>query len=629
MEKRKRWFSVLIGLVLFLVFGRLLMIYSHPMEDIFLDLSVAPQEDGLYMDPEQFDSKGWSVYTADGQTRTELIPNGYGGYSGLELGQTFYYSRVLEENLDSPTLQIAAVEQTFAVWLDDVLLYTDLPDLDNRIGCLTLPMNDWLRGDSITISLPADYQGKTLTIAQSFPDWAETSRITAYPTAVTLYCGYAYESSLISESYNTAIQCALVFLIGVFLMIAFIRSGDWGFICLTFVALCAMAERLIGTSFYYQYFGGNSNHFSSVVPLVSCLAVLVFLTLRAPNRKRFLQGTVFVAALSIAVNGICQLLFMGFDNTQTVRNWFILHFPYWCAMLSLSVVLVQSWRDWKNSSWYYRIFTPTATLFVIVYWILSALVFQKGYFLQQILSGFANIQIQYLYSHTAPAIILAAVIAAVVEAAKNEMNHLAEQHLVALKSELAMSSYENLNRQHEEVMMLRHDMTRHLHTIQEMSTEPQIQKYLSDLIGQNEKIRPVVQSGNEMLDILLNSKLSVAADLGIRTDIHQVHVPDVIPLSDADLCSLIINLMDNAIDAASKTSAPFLFLDIHTRDGYLAIVCENSYDPVLSTQAKKETVPTHGLGMKIIRNITQRYEGVFIADKDEGCYKCKIVIPLT
>ena len=257
-------------------------------------------------------------------------------------------------------------------------------------------MNDWLRGDAITISLPADYQGKTLTIAQSFPDWAETSRITAYPTSVTLYCGYAYESGLISESYNTAIQCALVFLIGVFLMIAFIRSGDWGLICLTFVALCTMAERLIGTSFYYQYFGGNDNHFSAVVPLLSCLAVLVFLTLRAPNHKRLLRFAVCVTALSIAVNGICQLLIFGFHEIQTVRNWFILHFPYWCAMLSMSVVLIQGWRDWKNSSWYYRIFTPTATLFIIVQWTLSALVFQKGYFLQQILGGLSNIQIQYL-----------------------------------------------------------------------------------------------------------------------------------------------------------------------------------------------------------------------------------------
>ena len=77
--------------------------------------------------------------------------------------------------------------------------------------------------------------------------------------------------------------------------------------------------------------------------------------------------------------------------------------------------------------------------------------------------------------------------------------------------------------------------------------------YLDDLIGQNEKVPSVVQSGNEMLDIILNSKLSAAADAGVEVRLTRTHAPRQLPLTDTELCSLIMNIMnimDNAMEAA-------------------------------------------------------------------------------
>lgn len=209
----QQYAPMMIALLMTLLCASFLMIYVSPMKDVSLDLSLVSREDSLVINPEEFDSKGWTVYTQEGDIRTELEPDGFGGYSGLELGQTFYLSRVMEEDLDSPTLQLDTLEWQFSVWLDDTLIYTDCPELDNRIGHVTLPMSQWLREDPITISLPADYQGKTLTIAQSFPEWSETSSVTAWPAPVRLYCGYAYESGLISETFQTALISTAAFLI--------------------------------------------------------------------------------------------------------------------------------------------------------------------------------------------------------------------------------------------------------------------------------------------------------------------------------------------------------------------------------------------------------------------------------
>ena len=58
-------------------------------------------------------------------------------------------------------------------------------------------------------------------------------------------------------------------------------------------------------------------------------------------------------------------------------------------------------------------------------------------------------------------------------------------------------------------------------------------RILDELIGENEKIRPVVQSGNEMLDVILNSKLSAAADAGIVVELARMQAPNKLPLTDA------------------------------------------------------------------------------------------------
>ena len=182
------------------------MIYSTPMKDVSLDLSLSSTEDIPNGAAANFDSKGWSVYTLDGDAKTELTPNGFGGYTGLELGQTFYFSRLMTEELDS------------------------------RIGHLDLPINDWFREDPIIISLPADYQGKQLTIAQSFPEWTKTGQVIAFPASVQIYCGYAYESGLISETARTMLLATPVFVLTLILLAVFVRSRDWSILCLSLTA---------------------------------------------------------------------------------------------------------------------------------------------------------------------------------------------------------------------------------------------------------------------------------------------------------------------------------------------------------------------------------------------------------
>ena len=607
----------------------MLCIYVSPMEDLSLDLSLTVEDGFAEIDPANFDTKGWTVYTQEGSIRTELTPNGFGGYTGLELGQTFYFSRVMAEELDSPTLQIGTAERSFVVFLDAEVIYSDLPEQQAAIGALRLPMNEWMREEPITITLPADYHGKVLTIAQSFPEWSETGSVTAWPASVRLYCGYAYESGLISEATRSTLTASAAFLLVLVLLAAFVISRDWSILCLTLVTVHAMADALIGTSFYSRYFLTNTNTLDAVLPLISTLGLLCFLTLRGGTHRKFLCLSVAFYGLSLIGNALSLGLLPRFHSILSPFMFLTNGLPVWLAFISLGAVMVTGTLRWRKENRFYRVFIPLAYAGIAVSWAVRIFFIHRGYVWTLIAASLQSGQVHYLHTPFQDGITAAALVAAVAEAVRLVLDRRAEKHLMAQQQELTMAGYEHLRRQHEEVMMLRHDMLRHFHTLHDMGGDEGRTAYLAELIGQNQSIRPVVQSGNEMLDIILNGKLSAAVDAGIRVDIPHVSAPAALPLSGPDLCGLLMNIVDNAITAASASAEPYMLLKVHERDGFLAVVCENSFAArPPESRVKKETVPKHGLGLKIVRGIVARYSGVITEQRENGLFTVKIVIPL-
>ncbi|MEI3219966.1 MAG: GHKL domain-containing protein [Lachnoclostridium sp.] len=86
----------------------------------------------------------------------------------------------------------------------------------------------------------------------------------------------------------------------------------------------------------------------------------------------------------------------------------------------------------------------------------------------------------------------------------------------------------------------------------------------------------MVQSRNRTLDILLNAKLGEAAEKGIAVEILQADAPESLPLTDAELCALMMNLLDNAIRAASLWKNRSSVWILHQKDGFFVFVCENA-----------------------------------------------------
>lgn len=619
-------FALGICLALCILFGFVLFVYTVPMQDVSYDLSLmwegeAPPEDW------QYDQKGWTVFTQEEEQQTILTADGMGGFTGLQKpGQTFYFSRMLTEALDSPTLRLDASNHGMAVFLDGELLYTDCPELDNRIGYLTLPMLDWDRIEYIVLSLPPDYHGKTLTVAQATSPGEQKPQADPFvwPCSAWLYCGYSYESGLIAESFQTAILAALCFGAGVLLLSAFLwqlfsGKSDWSLPFLALTTFLWSAEQIAMSGFTYHYFGSLPVDVARLFRLCSFTVLLLFLTSRLTGKSR-----IFFAALT-ALQGILTLPAAMPDINSLVGFWYQ-SIPEWIGVFGLVGVFACMGWEWKRKHLFSRFFCPVvlAALAVSMTWILAVPALRREVGQQLVLGAHG-----YFIWRLMGLMMAAAVFAALMEWVMEEITHRAETKVLAQQYEIAQAGFENLRRHQEEVMMLRHDMKKHLTFLRQSISDKGAAQYLDSLIGQQQTLSPVVQSRNQALDIILSAKLGEAAGKGIEVEVVQADAPKSLPLSDAELCALMMNLLDNAIHAAGKTEKPFLRLDMHQKDGFFVFVCENAAMPEpLEKSTEKKTAAQHGLGMKIMEQIITRHGNLMEVERLSGSYRVTVALPL-
>ncbi|MBO5158577.1 MAG: GHKL domain-containing protein [Lachnospiraceae bacterium] len=392
-----------------------------------------------------------------------------------------------------------------------------------------------------------------------------------------------------------------------------------------------MTISIQNTSFFFRYFGSFDNFLSADIGPVITLVLLIFLTIRAGKYKKILLGTVSLYAISIIIYIALILRYPELDVSNKIVGFFIYRLPDRLALISFLGILILSMLFWRKENRFYRTFGWMAPAAVLLFWIVLFMTNAQETVLQLALSLESGSVTYILYRLIWP-IAAVTLITALLDALRSEVDRRMERHLLEKQRELTLAGYENLRRQHEEVMVIRHDMMKHFHTLNNLSTEKQVKSYLEEIIGQNQKVRSIVQTGNEMLDIILNSKLCSAMDAKIQVEIVKAAAPSKLPVSDADLCSLIMNILDNAINAASSadTNAPYIQLDIHEKNQHLAISCKNSANvKKMKKEDKKETVPKHGLGMKIIGGIIKRYHGLFDIKYGQDYYKIQIAIPLS
>lgn len=182
----------------------------------------------------------------------------------------------------------------------------------------------------------------------------------------------------------------------------------------------------------------------------------------------------------------------------------------------------------------------------------------------------------------------------------------------------------------------RHDYHNHLQSLKgylSLNKVEQMKDYLNELETDLDSIDTLYHSGNLQLDSILNAKLAIAEKGQIR--IHcDASIPPQLHVSDLDLCVILGNLLDNAIESCRKIKNP----DERFIRVYIGILKKQLYISI--TNATSETVKQrtdhyfttkrgdHGHGLKRVDQVVKKYDGYLNRQNEPGVFATEIVLPL-
>ena len=214
---------------------------------------------------------------------------------------------------------------------------------------------------------------------------------------------------------------------------------------------------------------------------------------------------------------------------------------------------------------------------------------------------------------------------------------LTDRRIAAFQNDLVMKHYDEVRNIYGQMRGWRHDYHNHIQAMKAymaLGRTDELSAYLDELDADLDSVDTILKSGSLMLDAILNSKLSLASAKQIRIS-AAASAPVAMAISDVDICVVVGNLLDNAIEACEKLADPsarFIRVYIGVFKGQFYISVTNS----TATGAKKpggyyQTTKTgayHGFGLRRVDRVVEKYGGYVNRQSEEGVFATEIMIPL-
>lgn len=145
----------------------------------------------------------------------------------------------------------------------------------------------------------------------------------------------------------------------------------------------------------------------------------------------------------------------------------------------------------------------------------------------------------------------------------------------------------------------------------------------------------ISNSGNNIVDTLLNFKYATAKEKGIQF-LLKIFIPDEIPIDQCDVGVVVGNAIDNAIDAVEQCNvcSKIIKIVMGVKKETFVMVIENPYEHKIRTDKRgsllstKEDSNRHGYGVSSIKRIVEKYNGEVIINTDNNIFSLTVTMGL-
>ena len=212
---------------------------------------------------------------------------------------------------------------------------------------------------------------------------------------------------------------------------------------------------------------------------------------------------------------------------------------------------------------------------------------------------------------------------------------LIDRRIAAYQRQLIETHYQEVENMYRQMRGWRHDYRNHIQTMKVLASGGDlegIRSYLDRLDTDLNTVDLAVKTGNAMADAILNSKISLAKSRDIPVQV-EAHIPVRLKMSELDLCCVIGNLFDNAIEASlalpPEERLIRVYMDMKGTQLYLSFTNftaggkrEKQGNRFLTTKGEG-----HGFGLVRIDAIVERLEGYLSRNSEDGAFTTEILIP--
>ena len=188
-----------------------------------------------------------------------------------------------------------------------------------------------------------------------------------------------------------------------------------------------------------------------------------------------------------------------------------------------------------------------------------------------------------------------------------------------IKEQLLLSNYASLEERLREDAAARHEFTHWLVAIDSLAQQGDLEGVRQGLAQWKKQDAPLPRyTKNYTVNAILQDAAAKAKASHIRFS-AEAQVPKDLPFPQQDLCSLLMNLLENALEGAAQVKEEdrrFLRIRVALQHGFLAVCCENSYSGNLRLDKKRQLCTTkdhpeaHGFGLPKMSAIAEKYHSV-------------------
>lgn len=214
-------------------------------------------------------------------------------------------------------------------------------------------------------------------------------------------------------------------------------------------------------------------------------------------------------------------------------------------------------------------------------------------------------------------------------------NEKREKELIALANTLMEKNYTEIKHAQDIIRKQVHDFKNHILTIDGMLSEnSNAKKYTKELLETSYQQAQNCHSGNEIIDSIINCKMNEATNQNIEFN-HKILLNTKLNISFVDICAILANQIDNALEACAKISIDkerSVKVQIWQKESFVFFkvintVDKNPFDSLNNLKSTKDNSDTmHGLGIKNIRETAAKYDGFLKNNYIDGYFISLVMV---